>query len=213
MSSKRAKKKASTLAGDLDIVQLLMQHQERSQTVAGELHQLVTQAAVPTNKSAWATYLHSNLPLVHDSVWPLYLKMLMENYLWALNESDTIRGSERQQLQRQQQQQQPQPLVQLPPPVQLPPHHQLQPSYQLQAPQQLQPSYQLQAPQQQQQYQFTPTPEYSTQVLPVTGPSQVSCSIGGGGRGISEGSSLDVGQMGPATPRNSLVDVSFTTLL
>ncbi len=99
MSSKSAKKKASTPTGDLDIVQLLMQHQERSQAVAGELHQLVTQAAVPTNnKSAWATFLHSNMPLVHDRVWPLYLNISMQNYLWALNESDTIRGSERLQL-------------------------------------------------------------------------------------------------------------------
>ncbi len=95
VSSKSSKKNSSTPAGDPDIVQLLLQHQERSQTTADELHQLVTQAAVPTNnKSAWATFLHSNLPLVHDRAWPLYLKMLMENYLWALNESDTICGSE-----------------------------------------------------------------------------------------------------------------------
>ncbi len=92
--SKSAKKKVRTPARDSDIVQLLLQHQERSQAVAGELHQLITQAAVPTNnKSAWATFLHSNLPLVHDRVCPLYLKMSMENYLWALNESETIRSS------------------------------------------------------------------------------------------------------------------------
>ncbi len=42
----------------------------------------------------------------------------------------------------------------------------------------------------------------------------MSCSIGGGGGGGgSGGSSLDVSQMGPDTPRNSLGDVSFTTLL
>ncbi len=47
--------------------------------------------------------------------------------------------------------------------------------------------------------------------MPAAGPNQVSCRIGGGGS--SGVSILDVGQMGPATPRNSLGDVSFTTLL
>ncbi len=57
VSSKSAKKKTSTLARDADIVQLLLQHQERSQAVAGELRHLVTQAAVPTNnKSAWQLF-------------------------------------------------------------------------------------------------------------------------------------------------------------
>ncbi len=56
-----------------------------------------------------------------------------------------------------------------------------------------------------QQYQFTPTHQFSTQVLPTAGP----CSIGGG----TGGSSLDVGQMGLAPPRNSLGDVSFSSLL
>ncbi len=39
----------------------------------------------------------------------------------------------------------------------------------------------------------------------------MSCSIGGGGS--SGVTSLDVGQMDPATPKNSLGDVSLTTLL
>ncbi len=147
VSSKSANKKASTPPGDPDIVQLILQHQERSQAVAGELHQLVTQAAVSTNnRSAWATFLHSNLPLVHDCIWPLYPKMSMQKYLWALNESDTIHGSERQQLQCQQQQ--PQPPLQLPPSQLLQASQQLQPSHQLYAPQNLQPSHQLQVPQQ-----------------------------------------------------------------
>ncbi len=98
--------------GDPDIVQLLLQQQERSQAAAGELHQLVTQAAGPVNnKSAWISFLHSNVPQIHDHVWSVYLKMEMENYIWALNESDNIR-------ERQQRQQQPVPLI--PPPVQLP---------------------------------------------------------------------------------------------
>ncbi len=182
VSSKSAKKKASTLAGEPDIVQLLIQHQARSPAVAGELHQLVTQAAVPTNnKSAWATFHHSILPLVHDRIWPLYLKMSMENYIWDLNESDNIHGIARLQLQRQQQQPQPpqqlQPSHQLQAPQQLQPSHQLQapqqlqPSHQLQAPQQLQPSHQIQAPRKQHQYKFTPNPQISTQVLPAAGPS------------------------------------------
>ncbi len=63
VSSKCSKKKAFTPDRDLDIVQLLLQHQERSLTAAGELHQLGAQAAGPTNnKSAQATFLHSNLP-------------------------------------------------------------------------------------------------------------------------------------------------------
>ncbi len=86
--------------------------------MAGELHQLVTQATGPANnKSAWGSFLHSNLPQIHDHVWPVYLKMEMENYIWTLNESDNIR-------EQQQRQQQPVPLI--PPPVQLPQSHQLQ---------------------------------------------------------------------------------------
>ncbi len=115
--SKSSKKKGCT-PGDPDIVQLLLQHQERSQA-AGKLCQLVIQTAGPTNnKSAWGLFLHSNLLHVHDRVWPVYLKMEMENYIWALNESDNIR--ERQQ----RQQQQPVHQVQNPPPVQLPQSHQ-----------------------------------------------------------------------------------------
>ncbi len=163
-TSKTSKKKGRTPGGDPNIVQLLLQHQERSQAAAGELCQLVAQAAGPTNnKSAWGTFLHSNLPQVHDRVWPVYLKMAMENYIWALNESDNIRGAEWQQ----RQQQQPQPPVQLPPSHQLPLSHQLQVPHQLQAP----PPQQQQQQQQQQQYQFTPAPQYATQVLPVAGPS------------------------------------------
>ncbi len=143
--------------------------------------------------------LHSNLPQVHDRVWPVYLKMEMENYIWALNESDNIR--ERQQ----RQQQQPVPQIQNPPPVQLPQSHQLQVPHQLQSPQQQQ--------QQQQQYQFTPTPQYSTQVLPVAGPRQVSCSIGSGSGISGDSSLLDAGQMGLSTPRASLGDASFTSSL
>ncbi len=61
VSFKSAKKKASTQARDPDLVQLLLQHRERTQAVAGELCQLVTQAAVSTNnKLAWATFLHTN---------------------------------------------------------------------------------------------------------------------------------------------------------
>ncbi len=104
--SKSSKKKGCT-PGDPDIVQLLLQQQERSQAAA------VTQAAEPANnKSAWGSFLHSNLPLVHDRVWPVYLKMEMENYLWALNESDNI--LEQQQCQQQH------PVPQNPPPVHIP---------------------------------------------------------------------------------------------
>ncbi len=94
-TSKTSKKKGRTPGGDPDIVQLLLQHQERSQAAAGKLHQLVAQAAGPTNnKSPCGTFLHSNLPQVHDC--RVYLKMAMENYIWALNESDNICGSEQQ---------------------------------------------------------------------------------------------------------------------
>ncbi len=52
--SKSKKKGRSPGPGDPDIVQLILQHQERSQAAAGELRQLVTQAAGPVNnKSAW----------------------------------------------------------------------------------------------------------------------------------------------------------------
>ncbi len=206
--SKSFKKKGRT-PGDLDIVQLLLQHQVRSQAAAGELRQLVTQAAGPTNnKSAWGSFLHSNLPQVHDRVWPVYLKMEMKNYIWALNESDNIH--ERQQCQ----QQQPVPQVQNPPPVHLPQSHQLQVPHQPQPPpqQQQQQQQQQQHHQHQQQYQFTTTPQYATQVLPVAGPSQVSGTIGAGGiSGVS--SLLDAGQIDQSTPRASLGDVSFTSLL
>ncbi len=81
--SKSSKKKGCT-TGDPDIVQLLLQQQERSQAAAGELRQLVTQAAEPANnKSAWGSFLNSNLPQVHDCVWSVYLKMEMENYIWS----------------------------------------------------------------------------------------------------------------------------------
>ncbi len=72
--SKSSKKKGHT-PGDPDIVQLLLQQQERLQAAAGELHLLVTQAAGPvSNKSAWCSFLHSNLPQVHDCVWPVTLR-------------------------------------------------------------------------------------------------------------------------------------------
>ncbi len=71
--SKSSRKKGCT-PGDPDIVQLLLQQQDRSPAVAGELYQLVTQAAGPANnKSAWGSFLYSNLPQVHDRVWPVYL--------------------------------------------------------------------------------------------------------------------------------------------
>ncbi len=65
---------------------------EKSQEVAGhDIRQLVNQATGPTNnKSAWGTFLYSNLPLVHERIWPMYLEMSMENYIWALLMSQTI---------------------------------------------------------------------------------------------------------------------------
>ncbi len=41
----------------------------------------------------------------------------------------------------------------------------------------------------------------------------MSCSIGGGGSGSGVSSLLDASQMGSATPRASLGDVSFSSLL
>ncbi len=89
--SKTKRKEYSPAPGDPDIIQLLLQHQERSHATAGELRELVTQAPGPVNtKSAWGSFLHSNLPQIHDRIWPLYLKMEMENYMWALNELNNI---------------------------------------------------------------------------------------------------------------------------
>ncbi len=80
-SGAKSKKKVHT-PGDPDIVQLLLQQQERSQAAAVELRQLVTQATGPVNnKSAWVSFLHSNVPHIHDRVWHVYLKMEMENYI------------------------------------------------------------------------------------------------------------------------------------
>ncbi len=95
------------------ILLLFLQHQvPTSQAVAVELRQLVTQATVPpNNKSASGSFLHSNVPQIHDRVWPVYLKMEMENYIWVLNESDNIR--ERQQRQQQ-------AVLLFPSPVQIP---------------------------------------------------------------------------------------------
>ncbi len=117
----------------------------------------------------------------------------------ALNESDNIR-------ERQQRQQQPVPLV--PPPVQIPQPQQLQVPHQIinQQQQQQQQQHQLQQ-QQQQQYQFPQVTQFAAQVLPVPGPSQVSTHVGG------SGSALDTSLIGQSTPRPSLGDFSFSSVL
>ncbi len=83
--------------------------------------------------------------------------------MWALNESDNIRANE--QLQQPCQVGQQAPVT-----LQHPQQQQLQPPQQLQSPQPLQPH-------QHQQYQFTPTPQFSAEVLPAVGPSQVSSIV------------------------------------
>ncbi len=100
VSSKGGKKMVNTLVGEQDILQLLLQRQEKAQEVAGDLRQFVRQVTGPTNTSAWGTFLYSNLPLVLNHIWPMYLTILMENYMWALNESDNILANERQQQQQ-----------------------------------------------------------------------------------------------------------------
>ncbi len=100
--------------------------------------------------------------------------MEMENYIWALNESDNI-------CEQKQCQQQVVPLV--PSPVQIPQPQQLQvPHHIINQQQQQQQNHQLQ--QQHQQYQFPKTTQFAAQVLPVPGPSQVSTHVGGSGSAI-----------------------------
>ncbi len=170
-SGPKSKKKVHT-PGDADIVQLLLQQQERSQAAA-----------------------HSNVPQIHDRVWPVYLKMEMENYIWALNESDNIR-------EQQQCQQQAVPLVL--PPVQIPQPQQLQVPHQIINQQQQQQQHHQLQQQHQQQYQF---PQFAAQVLPVPGPSQVSTNVGG------SGSTIYTSLIGQSTPRPSLGDLSFSSML
>ncbi len=181
------------------IVQLLLQQQERSKAAAGELRQLVTQDAEPANnKSAWGSFLHSNVPQIHDRVWPVYLNMELEDYIWALNESDNIR-------ERQQCQQQPGPLI--PPHVQLSQSHQLQVTHQIITPlqqqqQQQQQQQHQQQQKQQQQYQLQEATQYAVQVLHVAGPSLLSMNTGASGS-----LALDNSQNGLSTPRPSLSDI------
>ena len=181
---KAVKKKVSTE----DMMEKLTQRQEQAVQLSGDIRQFVQQVTTAPpcdHKSSFALFLYRSLPQIHDKIWPQYLKNAMDNYVWALSESEILRNNEEQ---RQQQTHQ-HFMQQLPPPQ----PQQQQFSHSMQQPfspsQQQQPfpsSYhqQFSSPQQQQQHFSSSQQQHfplQPQVQQVQGQNTASNHVSGGG--------------------------------
>ncbi|KAJ8042413.1 hypothetical protein HOLleu_13462 [Holothuria leucospilota] len=195
-STKKGGKKKNKTVRQEDLLERMRQNQAQYLQVSQEIRQLVRQARDVTgpvnDKCGWAAFLDHGLPKIHEKIWPQYLRNSMDNYMWALNESETMRANDEQRRPQAQAQQS------------LPAQQQSQQGqqYQPQPFQSPQPQYHLMGPPQ--QLSWVPQQQHQQQTQVGTGGS---CSSSVWDSTLSP--ALDRNPL--STPQTSFGNISFDT--
>ena len=92
VKSRTGKKK--TVTSDTDILAQLNERVTETKKLQNRIDELVQSADNP--RTAWANWMGTMFPLIHDDLWEQYLRQSFDSLLWYYSESNRIRRQREQ---------------------------------------------------------------------------------------------------------------------